>query len=127
MDYEMPSLMRKGNYAERVGAVAPVYLAAVLECLTAEILELVGDIARANKKPHIIPHYLLPKKTVKGKATELLIRIVPFQRLWRKIADLRFQSSTVMALQEASEIYLVGLFEDTKLCAIHAKRVTIVS
>ncbi|CAB1351276.1 unnamed protein product [Coregonus sp. 'balchen'] len=119
--------MRKGNYAERVGAVAPVYLAAVLECLTAEILELAGDIARANKKPHIIPHYLLPKKTVKAKATELLIRIVPFQRLWRKIADLRFQSSAVMALQEASETYLVGLFEDTKLCAIHAKRVTIVS
>ncbi|XP_041717293.1 histone H2A-like [Coregonus clupeaformis] len=53
MDYEMPRLMRKGNYAERVGAVAPVYLAAVLECLTAEILELAGDIARANKKPHI--------------------------------------------------------------------------
>ena len=39
--------------------------------------------------------------------------------------DLRFQSSAVMALQEASEAYLVGLFEDTNLCAIHAKRVTI--
>merc|ERR1712080_499804 len=39
--------------------------------------------------------------------------------------DLRFQSSVVMALQEASEAYLVGLFEDTNLCAIHAKRVTI--
>ncbi|OXU29798.1 hypothetical protein TSAR_007160, partial [Trichomalopsis sarcophagae] len=36
--------------------------------------------------------------------------------------DLRFQSSAVMALQEASEAYLVGLFEDTNLCAIHAKR-----
>merc|ERR1712210_145383 len=35
--------------------------------------------------------------------------------------DLRFQSSAVMALQEASEAYLVGLFEDTNLCAIHAK------
>jgi hypothetical protein len=41
--------------------------------------------------------------------------------------DLRFQSSAVMALQEASEAYLVGLFEDTNLCAIHAKRVTIMS
>ncbi|CBY20523.1 unnamed protein product [Oikopleura dioica] len=54
----------------------------------------------------------------------------PFQRLVREIAqdfktDLRFQSSAVMALQEASEAYLVGLFEDTNLCAIHAKRVTI--
>ncbi|KAF0687839.1 histone H3-like, partial [Aphis craccivora] len=39
--------------------------------------------------------------------------------------DLRFQSSAVMALQEASEAYLVSLFEDTNLCAIHAKRVTI--
>ncbi|VFV25789.1 histone-like [Lynx pardinus] len=39
--------------------------------------------------------------------------------------DLRFQSSAVMALQEACEAYLVGLFEDTNLCAIHAKRVTI--
>ncbi|CAB1328271.1 unnamed protein product [Coregonus sp. 'balchen'] len=64
-------------------------------------------------------------------STELLIRNVPFQRLGRKIAlffktNLRFQSSAVMALQEASEAYLVGLFEDTKLCAIHAKRVHIV-
>uniref|UniRef100_A0A8C2TAE8 Core Histone H2A/H2B/H3 domain-containing protein n=1 Tax=Coturnix japonica TaxID=93934 RepID=A0A8C2TAE8_COTJA len=57
-------------------------------------------------------------------------RRLPFQRLVREIAqdfktDLRFQSSAVMALQEASEAYLVGLFEDTNLCAIHAKRVTI--
>uniref|UniRef100_M3YBE3 Core Histone H2A/H2B/H3 domain-containing protein n=1 Tax=Mustela putorius furo TaxID=9669 RepID=M3YBE3_MUSPF len=41
------------------------------------------------------------------------------------LRDLRFQSSAVMALQEACEAYLVGLFEDTNLCAIHAKRVTI--
>ena len=41
------------------------------------------------------------------------------------VRDLRFQSSAVVALQEASEAYLVGLFEDTNLCAIHAKRVTI--
>jgi histone H3/H4 len=64
------------------------------------------------------------------KSTELLIRKLPFQRLVREIAqdfktDLRFQSSAVLALQEASEAYLVGLFEDTNLCAIHAKRVTI--
>ncbi|KAF6768497.1 hypothetical protein AHF37_08872 [Paragonimus kellicotti] len=64
------------------------------------------------------------------KSTELLIRKLPFQRLVREIAqdfktDLRFQSSAVSALQEASEAYLVGLFEDTNLCAIHAKRVTI--
>jgi histone H3 len=37
----------------------------------------------------------------------------------------RFQSVALLALQEATEAYLVGLFEDTNLCAIHAKRVTI--
>ena len=64
------------------------------------------------------------------KSTELLIRKLTFQRLVREIAsefktDLRFQSSAVLALQEASEAYLVGLFEDTNLAAIHARRVTI--
>jgi hypothetical protein len=59
-----------------------------------------------------------------------LIRKLPFQRLVREIAqdfktDLRFQSAAIGALQEASEAYLVSLFEDTNLCAIHAKRVTV--
>lgn len=64
------------------------------------------------------------------KSTELLIRKLPFQRLVREIANdfydgLRFQAAAIMALQEASEAYLVSLFEDVNLCAIHAKRVTI--
>ena len=71
------------------------------------------------------------------KSTELLIRKLPFQRLVHEIASdsevinsplcskVRFQSAAIMALQEAAEAYLVGLFEDTNLCAIHAKRVTI--
>jgi histone H3 len=64
------------------------------------------------------------------KSTELLIRKLPFQRLVREIAqdfrsELRFQSSAIQALQEIGEDYLVSLFEDTNLCAIHAKRVTI--
>jgi len=64
------------------------------------------------------------------KSTELLLRKMPFQRLVREIAldyrpDLRFQSSALLAMQEACEAYMVGLFEDTNLCAIHAKRVTI--
>jgi histone H3 len=64
------------------------------------------------------------------KTTDVLLRKLPFQRLVRELAqdfksDLRFQSSAIMALQEASEAYLVGLFEDSNLCAIHAKRVTI--
>ena len=64
------------------------------------------------------------------KSTALLIHKLPFQRLVREIAqdfktDLRFQSAAILCLQEAAEAYLVGLFEDTNLCAIHAKRVTI--
>ncbi|EGC28934.1 histone H3 [Dictyostelium purpureum] len=64
------------------------------------------------------------------KSADLLIKKLPFQRLVREIAqefktDLRFQAAAIQALQEASEAYLVGLFEDTNLCAIHAKRVTI--
>ena len=70
------------------------------------------------------------------KGTNFLIRKLPFQRLVREIVqdmsgvrkgpvDYRFQSTALLALQEASEAYLVALFEDTNLCAIHAKRVTI--
>jgi histone H3 len=72
------------------------------------------------------------------KSTELLIRKMPFQRLAREIVqDLntgvsfprhdanRFQSTSLLAMQESVEAFSVGLFEDANLCAIHAKRVTI--
>eukprot|EP00956_Cyclotella_meneghiniana_P007887 scaffold10488_cov67-Cyclotella_meneghiniana.AAC.4 len=64
------------------------------------------------------------------KSTDLLVHKAPFQRLVREYAaefksDLRFQSTAVLALQESTEAYLVGLFEDANLCAIYAKRVTI--
>ena len=65
------------------------------------------------------------------KSTELLIRKLPFQRLVREIAQdlgkmrICFQSGAIIALQEALEAYLVSLLEDSNLCAIHAKRVTI--
>ena len=64
------------------------------------------------------------------KSTELLIRKLPFQRLVREVArdfntEIRFQSLAILALQEAAEDYLISLFQDTNLCAIHAKRVTI--
>ena len=82
------------------------------------------------KKPHRYRPGTVALREIRRyqKSTELLIRKLPFQRLVREIAqdfktDLRFQSAAIGALQEASEAYLVGLFEDTNLCAIHAKRV----
>jgi len=66
------------------------------------------------------------------RSTNLLIPKLPFSRLIKELANersssggLRFQSSALMALQEAAESYIVQLFEDTNLCAIHAKRVTV--
>ena len=64
------------------------------------------------------------------KTSALLIRKLPFQRLVREITqdfktDLRFQSAAILCLQEAAEAYLVRLFDDANLCAIHARRVTI--
>ena len=64
------------------------------------------------------------------KSTVLLIRKLPFQWLVREISqdyktDLQFQSAAILCLQERVEAYLLGLFEDTNLCAIHARRVTI--
>jgi histone H3 len=64
------------------------------------------------------------------KATELLLAKAPFQRFVRAICDgidgqLRFQANALLALQEAAESYLTGLFEDANLCAIHANRVTV--
>ncbi|KRZ11234.1 Histone H2B 3 [Trichinella zimbabwensis] len=77
------------------------------------------------KKPHRYRPGTVALREIRRyqKSTELLIRKLPFQRLVREVAqdyktDLRFQSSAVLALQEAAEAYLVGLFEDTNLCAI---------
>ncbi|XBA48542.1 histone [Candidozyma auris] len=84
------------------------------------------------KKPHRYKPGTVALREIRRfqKSTDLLIRKLPFQRLVREIAqdfktDLRFQSSAIGALQESVEAYLVSLFEDTNLCAIHAKRVTI--
>lgn len=65
------------------------------------------------------------------KTTDLLIRRMPFARLVREIQSrmtrepFRWQATAILALQEAAEAHLIGLFEDTNLCAIHGKRVTI--
>ncbi len=84
------------------------------------------------KKPHRYRPGTVALQEIRRyqKGSELLLRKAPFQRLVREIvagfkADLRMQSSALEALQEAAEAYLVSLFEDTNLCAIHAKRVTI--
>ncbi|KAH8237706.1 hypothetical protein KR038_008450 [Drosophila bunnanda] len=84
------------------------------------------------KKPHRYRPGTVALREIRRyqKSTELLIRKLPFQRLVRDIAqgfkaDLRFQTAAIGALQEAAEAYLVGIFEDTNLCAIYAQRVTI--
>jgi histone H3 len=85
------------------------------------------------KKPHRYRPGTVALREIRKyqKSTDLLIKKLPFQRLVREVAkdvvgdDIRFQSTAILALQEASEAFLVGLFEDTNLCAIHAKRVTI--
>merc|ERR1712194_656436 len=84
------------------------------------------------KKPHRYRPGTVALREIRKfqKSTDLLLRKLPFQRLVREIAGdvkagTRWQSQAVLALQEATEAYLVGLFEDTNLCAIHARRVTI--
>jgi len=88
------------------------------------------------KKPHRFRPGTVALREIRRyqRSSELLIRKLPFQRLVREIAqefslkdgkDIRFQSTALCCLQEAAEAYLVHLFEDTNLCAIHAKRITI--
>ena len=84
------------------------------------------------KKPHRYRPGTVALREIRKyqKTTEPLIPKLSFQRIVREFAqdwksNLRFQSAAIGALQEASEAYLVSLFEDANLCAIHAKRVTI--
>ena len=84
------------------------------------------------KKPHRYRPGTVALREIRRyqKSTDLLLRKLPFQRLVREIAqnisaDLRFQAAALAASQEASEAFLVGLMEDSNLCAIHARRVTI--
>ncbi|XP_003381454.1 histone H3, embryonic, partial [Trichinella spiralis] len=100
--------------------------------LATKAARMIATNADRVKRPHRYRPGTVALREIRRyqKSTELLIRKLPFQRLVREVAqdyktELRFQSSAVLALQEAAEAYLVGLFEDTNLCAIHAKRVTI--
>lgn len=112
-----------------------------------------GRKSVGGKAPRkMLPHHRTPQRTPKSpgkrryrpgtralmeirkyqKTNELLIPKLPFSRVIREVAqeiggvkDLRFQSAAIMALQEAAEAFLVTLFEDSILCAIHARRVTL--
>ena len=84
------------------------------------------------KKPHRYKPGTVALREIRKyqKSTDFLLKKLPFRRLVREIAqdfkeDIRFNSEAMMALQDATEAYIVGLFEDTNLCAIHAKRVTV--
>lgn len=99
-------------------------------------VKLAADGVEKVKRPHRFKPGTVALREIRRyqKSSELLVRKLPFQRLVREVAQqlnssnsnqLRFQGSAIAALQEASESYLVSLFEDTNLCAIHAKRVTV--
>mmetsp|Transcript_9721 Transcript_9721/g.12243 ORF Transcript_9721/g.12243 Transcript_9721/m.12243 type:complete len:135 (+) Transcript_9721:106-510(+) len=92
----------------------------------------IASAARPRKKRRMRPgERALKEIRAYQQSTELLIRRLPFARLVREIqmtytrSQFRWQGSAILALQEAAESHLVGLFEDCNLCAVHAKRVTI--
>lgn len=104
------------------------------QILASKAARKTAAIVGGVKKPHRFRPGTVALREIRRfqKTTDLLIRKMPFQRLVREIAaghtsdqEIRFQSVALFALQEAAEAYLVGLFEDTNLCAIHAKRVTV--
>ncbi|KAH8653654.1 histone-fold-containing protein [Xylariales sp. PMI_506] len=93
-----------------------------------------GDPVPVGRKRRYRPGTLALREIRKlQNGTDLLLRKLPFARLVREIAlqfrprdeGMRWQSQALQALQEAAEAFLIHLFEDTNLCAIHAKRVTI--
>ena len=87
--------------------------------------------SKKPKKKHYRPSSVALREIRRyQRSTELLIKKLPFQRLVREISQklkngIKFQSAALGALQEAAESYLIGLFEDTNLCSIHANRITI--
>ena len=102
------------------------------KALAVKAAKKTGPGPGGTKKPHRYRPGTVALREIRKfqKGTDLLVRKAPFQRLVREIAEgnktgLRFQSAALAAVQEATESYLVGLLGDTNLCAIHAKRVTI--
>jgi histone H3 len=99
--------------------------------IAAKVARKSSPASGGMKKPHRYRPGTVALREIRRyqKSTDLLLRKLPFQRLVREVANelkaVRFQANAIAALQEATEAYVVGLFEDTNLCAVHAKRVTI--
>ena len=117
----------KQTARKSTGGKAPhIHLATKAACKAA------SSASGGIKKPHRFQPGTVALREIRKyqKTTDLLLRKAPFQRLIREIShnfksELRYQGSAILALQEASEDYLVRLFKDTNMCAIHSKRVTI--
>ena len=118
----------KQTARKSTGGVPPRYH------LATKAAQLAGQKAIAMRKPHRWrPRTVALREIHKlQKTTNLLIRKAPFQRLVQEIVeqvsrkiDLQMQSTAVLALQEAAEYFMVDVFSNTNLCAMHGKRVTI--
>jgi len=100
--------------------------------LATKASRMTAPFAGGTKKPHRYRPGTVALREIRKyqRSTETLIPRIAFQRLVREVtqdrkADLKFQSSALLALQEGAEAYLVSLFNDSNLCAIHRKRITV--
>jgi histone H3 len=101
--------------------------------LATKAARLARQKAIAVRKPHRWRPETVAAREIRKfqKITNLLIRKAPFQHLVREVAlkfeksDLQMQSTAVLALQEAAKYFMVDVFSNTNLCALHGKRVTI--
>ena len=99
-----------------------------------DIETLTNEFAKRKQRRRFRPGTVALREIRKyQRSTEHVLKRRPFQNLVREITqtlsknEYRFQTSALLALQEAAEAYLVGLFEDVNRCAIHAKRVTVLA
>ena len=122
----------KQTARKSTGGKAPRKAVVVRTVLAAKASRKSPPATGGVKKPHRYRPGTVALREIRRyqKSTELLLRKLPFQRLVKEItvqfnSNMRWQAKGILALQEGTEDYLTGLFEDTNLCAIHAKRVTI--
>lgn len=126
--------MGRRGYQERTRATPHPNSPRSIQAISANNVSKAGDPLPPRKRHRYKPGTAALREIRRyQRTTELLLRKLPFARLVREVAmqytkpggSLRWQSTAIMAIQEAAEAFLVHLFEDTNLCAIHAKRVTI--